>query len=375
MKDKIVHIVCFDVPYPVDHGGFFDLFYKIKALKEQGNSIILHCFEYGRSQQKILNTLCKEVLYYPRNTGWKGFSFNLPYIVASRKSNLLLKNLSTDNHPIILEGTHTTYLLYKNQFPSRKVIYRLHNIEHIYYRQLYVSENSFFKKLYYLLESLLLKRYEKKAAMNASMVLAVSEMDVDQFKRYCPSANIQYLPVFLPYQHVQIKEGAGNYCLYHGNLSVAENEKAATWLIENVFRDISIPLKIAGRKPSKKLTNLIQQYKNINLIADPSHNEMQRLIQEAHINIILSLNATGIKLKLINALFHGRHCLVNMAAIKNTGLEKYCQLAESASQFQKEILRLQSIEFEKEEILQRETILYIIFNNATNAQKLNELLY
>ncbi len=47
---------------------------------------------------------------------------------------------------------------------------------------------------------------------------------------------------------------------------------------------------------------------------------MTELIREAQINILPSFNTTGIKIKLLNAIFNGRHCLVNPAAIAGTGL-------------------------------------------------------
>lgn len=71
------------MPYPVDYGGVFDLFYKIKELHSLGVKIHLHCFDYGRGEQPELNKYCEEVFYYSRNEGHKGFSFKLPYIVAS----------------------------------------------------------------------------------------------------------------------------------------------------------------------------------------------------------------------------------------------------------------------------------------------------
>jgi hypothetical protein len=64
---KYLHIVCHDVPYPLDYGGVFDLFCKLKALKEAGVGIYLHCFEYGRGRQPELNKFCEEVYYYHRN--------------------------------------------------------------------------------------------------------------------------------------------------------------------------------------------------------------------------------------------------------------------------------------------------------------------
>ena len=62
--EKYLHIICLDVPYPPDYGGVFDLFYKLRYLKERGVKIILHCFEYGRGQQSALNEYCTKVFYY-----------------------------------------------------------------------------------------------------------------------------------------------------------------------------------------------------------------------------------------------------------------------------------------------------------------------
>jgi hypothetical protein len=106
MVDRKLHIVCHDVPYPPDYGGVFDLFYKIRTLHEEGIKIHLHCFTSGRVEQPILKTLCEEVYYYPRRTGHKGFSHQLPYIVCSRSNPELLERLLQDEYPILLEGVH-----------------------------------------------------------------------------------------------------------------------------------------------------------------------------------------------------------------------------------------------------------------------------
>ena len=173
METKKLHIVCLDVPYPADHGGMFDLFYKIVALHKSGTKIILHCFEYGKGEQNELRRYCSEVYYYKRTTGLKGFSFFLPYIVSSRKSKQLVKNLAVDNAPILFEGSHTTYIAYKNLFPGRNLLVRLHNIEQVYYYHLFKAERNFFRKLYYWRESKALKKYEKTVAENASFILPV----------------------------------------------------------------------------------------------------------------------------------------------------------------------------------------------------------
>ena len=57
---------------------------------------------------------------------------------------------------------------------------------------------------------------------------------------------------------------------------------------------------------------------------------MQDLISKAQVNILPSFNCTGVKLKLLNALFNGRHCIVNQDAVEGTGLESTCHIATGA---------------------------------------------
>ncbi|MBK6399036.1 MAG: hypothetical protein IPF75_12445 [Bacteroidetes bacterium] len=92
MSSDHLHIISFDVPYPADYGGVIDVFFKLKALHEAGIKITLHCFEYGRTEQKELEKYCKKVYYYPRKNS-RSLLFNtLPYIVLTRSSDQLKKD-------------------------------------------------------------------------------------------------------------------------------------------------------------------------------------------------------------------------------------------------------------------------------------------
>lgn len=112
----------------------------------------------------------------------------------------------------------------------------------------------------------------------------------------------------------------GTFCLYHGNLGVAENEKAAIWLLNEVFFKIKVPLVIAGKNPSRRLDKLAHLCQHTCLVANPSDTELNDLVRLAHINILPSFSDTGIKVKLLHALFEGRHCVVNDAMVNGTGL-------------------------------------------------------
>jgi Glycosyl transferases group 1 len=344
-----------------------DLLYKIKTLHQLDVKIHLHCYTKTMQQQPELEKYCEEVHYYRRNL--KRFSLSLPYIVKSRASAALLARLQQDDYPILLEGIHCTFHLHKGALQGRKVLVRLHNAEFEYYHRLAGLESNLLKKLYYSHESRLLKKYEKSIA-NKAIFVAVSEQDAALYKTLFAAANVHYLPVFIPYTMVTAKEGKGSYCLYHGNLAVNENDKAARWLLTKVFNTLHLPLVIAGRNPSPALEKLAHLYQHTCIATNPSDAEMQDLIARAQVNILPSFNNTGVKLKLINAVFNGRHCLVNNEAVAGSGLESYCSIANGEQEFAEAAAKLFDTAFDHQDIEKRQGIAGHHFNNMENAQRL-----
>jgi hypothetical protein len=372
--NKTLHIICHDVPWPADYGGVVDLFYKIKALHEEGINIKLHCFDYGRGRQNELKKYCEEVNYYERLYGLKGISITMPYIVKSRANPLLLENLLKDDHPILMEGIHCTAFLKPLLAQGRKVFLRLHNVEFFYYSQLFQSEKNLFKKIYFLNESMFLRQYERKLPGDLP-IIAVSNNDAVFYREELDKNLTSYLPVFIPYTGINSAEGIGTYCLYHGNLSVAENEKAVFWLLKKVFSLSKVPFVIAGKKPSKRLIRKVEKSKNASIVSNPSDEELNDLILKAQIHVLPSFNKTGIKLKLINALFNGRHCVVNDEAVEGTGLEDACHIGTTSMAIASIITQLYHHPFGEEEIILRRKLLGQIFNNRQNARQLIQLIW
>ncbi len=365
-----LHIISFDIPYPADYGGVIDVFYKIKYLHQLGVKIILHCFQYGsRTPQDELNKYCIQVYYYKRNTGIKGLSLSMPYIVSSRKNNELLENLLKDKHPILFEGIHTTYYLSSPLLDDRIKIVRNHNIEANYYYYLSFYTNSFFKKNYYEWESKQLYKYEINLK-KFSFLLPISERETRHFEKFYSPNEVFYIPAFHEFDTVTSKTGKGEYCLYHGNLSVAENEKSAWYLIDEIFNDIDIPLIIAGKKPSRDLCNL--ENKNIKIIENPSKEEMNNLIQNAQINVLPNFQQTGIKLKLLHSLFAGRFCITNDDKLESPLTEEVFN-AKNTKEFKEEIKNTFSENFTEQLIEKRKQNLKQ-FDNLSNAQKILKLL-
>ncbi len=367
-----LHIISFNVPYPPDYGGVMDVFYKIKALHDLGVKIKLHCFEYGRKEAEALTYVCDEVHYYKREQSIIDFTSKTPYIVKSRKSDELFQKLIADNDPILFEGLHTCYYLSNEELKDRVKAVRMHNVEWDYYRHLSKSESGMWRRFYFYTESIKLKSFEKILSA-ADHLLPISQNDFEYLNtRY---HNVTFLPAFHPNEEVISMPGKGDYILYHGNLSVVENNQAALFLVSKVFHNSDLKLIIAGSDPSAMLIEAVKNNRNVELRINPGEVEMMRLIRNAHINILPTFQNTGTKLKLLNALFNGRFVIANSPMVENTGLESLCVIRESADEMNAALHELMNFSLEASEIDKRKIILSQLYSNKNNAEKLLPLLF
>jgi len=369
--ETALQLVAFNIPYPPDYGGVIDIYYKIKALAESGVSVYLHCFEYDRPQAIELEKYCTKVFYYPRKYGIRYQLSTKPYIVITRNNNQLLNNLSSNNFPILFEGHHTCLYLDNELLKSQLRLVRTHNVEHEYYLNLYKAERNIFKKVFFRMEACKLKRYEN-VLKNASDLLCISPNDNLYFDR--KFGNSHFIPAFHPFNEIKSKEGRGEYILFHGNLSVAENLQAVDYLIQNVFSKISQPVIIAGKNPSERLVQKIQKLSNVQLVSNPENDQMENLIQNSHICLIPTFQDTGLKLKLLASLFSGRFCIANQPMIHKTGLEHLCRQADTPTEMINCVNEIFQMEFTSEEIEKRKLILEDTFSNHRNALKIKKLI-
>ncbi len=375
MQDKHLHIISFDVPYPPNYGGVIDVYYKIRTLHEKGIRIHLHCIEYpGRDRAVALEGLCEEVHYYPRKTGLLSALSIKPYIVSSRRSKEMMDRLLRDDHPILFEGLHSCYYMDDPRLRGRKKIYRESNIEHRYYYNLFKVCNKPFNRFYYLVDSLKLYFYQR-VLKHADAMLCVSREDTAYLSKKFPGNHVHYLPSFHTNNAVGSQTGKGDFALYHGNIEVPENSYAAAFLINEVFNDIDIPLVIAGMNPPERIRKLINGKKHISIVANPDEDEMSRLVREAHVNILVTFQATGLKLKLLNVLYQGRFCLVNDKMLNGTGLEKLCVIGNDPASLKERLRELFNKTFTGEDISDRSGTLQELYSNDSNADKLIRLIW
>lgn len=366
-----LHVVSFNVPFPADYGGVIDVFHRVRCLSQQGVKVHLHCYTYGRAEAQELQQICEEVCYYKREMLPHHLLAKRPFIVASRCNNALLERLRQDDYPILLEGLHNCWLLEQLHTDTKRTIeVRAHNVEHDYYANLAQVEKRWWKRLYLRQDARKLRRYEP-VLLKADAVLAITEADAAHFQAIgCRQVVLH--PAMHPYDDVISQEGTGNYAFYHGNLTVPENSHSVEWLITQVFANTQYRLVIAGKSPSQQLQRLASQYDNIQLIASPNDKQMQQLMQDAQVNILVTDQPTGLKLKLLNSLYCGRHCLVNSNMLAGTPLSPICHVADTPQEMQQQLAVLMQRPFSQKDKQSRVEVLSAYYSNTINIQHLIE---
>lgn len=369
MPKKAIHIISFDNPYPPIYGGVIDVYYKIKALHELGMEIYLHCFVAKIPNEfPELEAITKKVFFYKTSKNPLLLFSRIPFSVICRNDKKLLQNLEGVVAPILFESLKTTYLVHKNHLQNHPKILRLHNIEQHYFEGISRSETSFFRKILFFLES---KKYEnfERICNKFDKVLALSQFENEYVHR--KFGNSAYIPVFHGNEMTNKLSPFGKYALYHGDLRTSDNKRAVAFLIK-VFQKIpDYSFIIASSNGADFVKSKIISASNISFFCIENDLDLNDLLENAHINVMLSFQQSGTKLKLINSLYRSRFCLINKNMVDDEMISNCCEMAETEAEFVDAVNRLRHqpyLNFEK-----RKSVLAPILNDATNAKLIANL--
>jgi hypothetical protein len=266
-----------------------------------------------------------------------------------------------DSFPVLLEGLHTTGDMNRFADGNRVILVRTHNIEHRYYSLLSRSEKGLFRKIFLITESIKLAGYEK-ILTRADHVLAISKDETDYFNG--KFRNAHFIPPFHRFSEATPITGKGSYILYHGNLGVAENSSIFLRLARELLRETSYRFIVAGKNPKPRFIKALAKYPRIELVPDPDDEKIAYLIRNAQVNLLVTEQSTGLKLKLLHALFAGRHCLVNTKMVKGTGLEQLCRIADTPMETIRLLDELMQVPFTDKEVRERKRALKDYSNRA-----------
>lgn len=372
MDKKPLHIVSFDNPYPPVYGGVIDVFYKIKALSEQGFAIYLHCIvDSPQHAAPELTELVERVYFYRRSkigSFWKLFS-KIPFAALSRYKPEMVKNMQSVDAPILFEGLQTTHLLNKHTFINRKIVLRLHNLEANYFAGSAQSETNPIRKLLYASEARKYKSYQK-IIKRFDSVLTLSVYETQYVQQHYHNAD--YVPVFHGNSVPADLPESGDYAFYHGDLRLPDNKRAVRFLIDVFARIPDYKLVVASGSDGGFVRKWIAAHPNIDYIQIQNQLHLEELLQKAHLNVMLSFQESGTKLKLVNALYKSRFCIINRNMVDDSEIRMLCEIAETRDEFIKAVNRLKTQPYN--DAKRRNEVLRNVLDDTQNALKIKRIL-
>jgi len=136
---------------------------------------------------------------------------------------------------------------------------------------------------------------------------------------------------------------------------------------------INFPVVISGKNPGIKITDEVSLHANIRLVENPSEEEMNQLQRDAHIHVCYTFQNSGLKLKLLNALFKGRFVVANPLMTEGSGLETHVETGNTDAEIRQIIEDMINREFTAEHADKRTNLLKL-YDNKLNAKKIEGLL-
>lgn len=370
MKKETLHIISFDNPFPPVYGGVIDVFFKIKALYELGFEIYLHCFvKEIPIDNCVLKNFVKEIYFYEKKYKFLNILSFTPFSVVSRYDENMIFNINRIEGAILFEGLQSTYVLNKQVFKNRNIFLRLHNLESDYYNGLYKSEKNYIKKLLLGLEALKYKPYQE-IIRKFDAVFTLSHFETDFVNFHYNNAH--YIPVFHGNPAVVELSSFGKFAIYHGDLRLADNKRAVLFLIDVFIKIPDYQLVIASKDGKFFVESHIQSMSNVSFFEIENYSQLEHLLSEAHINVMLSFQKSGTKLKVVNSLYKSRHCIINKNMVDDEKICNLCTIAENEIDFITNINKLRNEPYLDSK--RREIILNTLLNDEKNAVAITTIM-
>ncbi|WP_265132007.1 glycosyltransferase family protein [Chryseobacterium oranimense] len=370
---KELHLISFNYPYPPSYGGIIDVYYKIKALAEIGVKIHLHCFveDIPESVDPEVKNITESVFFYKKKKNPLHYFSKVPFAASIRTSDTLFENLMSVKAPILFEGLQTTPIIRRLKNRGCSLYLRFHNNEAEYYKGLSSSEKNIFKKIIYRIESLKFADYQKKLLKEFDAVFCLSEKEFNDVESY--SENAQLIHIFHGNRTVKPLTKKGDYFLFHGDLSISDNKRALKETI-TMFKALSqYKLVVASDRAGDDLKKKISNIDNISLVPIETSENLHRLFEHAHANILLSYQNSGTKVKLFNALYNSRFVIINQNITDDKTLTKLCRFGSTSDEIRQQIIETAVQDYNEYET--RKDILERNYSDDAKAEEMSKIIF
>ncbi|HMU98474.1 MAG TPA: glycosyltransferase [Chitinophagales bacterium] len=317
------------LPYPVHSGGFIKSYRMLVHLAAQhdvdfasllkGEDVQL-LEEFKASIPNIMqfftvpsNIERNAINILKANLQFKPISF---YRNFSKQLDKLLQTIFANYDIIIVDHVDMFQYIPKQYF--HKTILHQHNAEYVMWKRAAEVESNFIKKIVLFVQFYLLGKLEHTYCNQAKYILA-SPNDEVELKRI-GVRNKNFFETYhlgddsLLHQTPLVFDKENKNLLYIGTLTWEANIDGLIWFLDNVWQTLStenkgISLTIMGKNPDKRLLKFKQQFDNI--IFPGFIENVEPYFQNAKLFIVPLRFGSGIKVKVISAMYRGIPCVTS----------------------------------------------------------------
>ncbi len=228
---------------------------------------------------------------------------------------------------LVYDGLHTAAHAsvagaYSRPPASPRVIYRAHNVEYEIWNRKMVQTGFLPFKLFLKFQTYLMKRFELSLVEKADAVMTVSEVDLEMFRKQCPSIRGSSVPIGYDFGTFAPAPENAERCVFLARLDWPPNRDGLMWVLDKVWPEVhrkrpKLELWIAGSGNSDWLRARlpIAGVKFLGRVES-----VEAVYRDCYLSLVPVFYGSGTRVKAIEASRYGRACLSTAVGIEGLGL-------------------------------------------------------
>ena len=380
---KLLFITPIKVDYPPKDGASIATFYRIFYLKKyfdtecdiitSGDDISKNNLEKSNIFRKVYVYEKKDILYSNVKSFFSIYIFSMIRNSLSMKDiENILKNFNFNEYNCINFEHSYSYYIYKQlskyvDLNKYKKAFWAHNVDYLYFYNLYKESKSIKEKFINFLNYIKLKFIEPNYLRSFDNIFTLAYHDNIKLKTLLKQNNIYWIPVNvanpepsdkLEKDIIKLKHQT-KHCkykiLFTGKLNHISNIQAVLWFHDKVFPLIKQALGnvcfiIVGFEPNSTILNLVNDrdillYKNVDSVST--------FFYLSDLFVIPLFNDAGIKIKLIEAIKHNIKIVARPEALIGANLIDTIPNAKSEKDFANLCIKALKNEIDYKPILEK----------------------
>lgn len=276
-----------------------------------------------------------------------GESYNVKRFDSSAFRSRLTELLKAEKYDVIhVESIFLApYLETIRQYSQAPVVLRAHNVEHRIWQQMAEGSDKVLKRWYLKKLALALRAYEVERVNAFDGVACITEDDMETFRQLGCRKPMISIPFGMELPQTSATKTRHDMLFYIGSMDWRPNLEGVTWFLDNVWPLIhkempELHMVLAGRNTPDDLVWRYWNREDVEIRGEVEN--ASTFISEGLINVVPLLSGSGIRVKIIEAMSHGKAVVSTTIGAQGIHYEegKHLLIANTPEEFVEKVRRL-----------------------------------